>query len=370
VDLGSLGSGAEAGTLTIDGNGRMWVAWDGTTDFRVRWSDFPYSSWSSTIIVASGANSDDICAIVALPGKIGLFWSDQTSKRFGFKTHPNGTDPSVWSSNEVPGSQSALNLGAGMADDHMNLVCASDGTLYCAVKTGYDVPGKTLLGLLVRRPSGIWDNIYSVSSNDGTRPQLVLNETIGKLKVIYTTRSNPKGGEDIMYRESSISNISFSRPYTLIGGDLAQFYNYTTTTHQIYSTELAMLSDDLVNDKATGILATDGSNPLSISSLTSTPVAGLLDDQSGLGKNLELNAFPNPFESNLTVSFCIPHEEAYTIVLYNSAGSSVAVINKGRAEAGKRNIFTVNGSGFASGLYFLKLHTDTGDKIIRLVLQK
>ena len=31
--------------------------------------------------------------------------------------------------------------GAGMADDHMNVAVASDGTLYAAVKTSYDTAG-------------------------------------------------------------------------------------------------------------------------------------------------------------------------------------------------------------------------------------
>jgi hypothetical protein len=372
VSLGTLGSGVEAATLTIDGNGRMWAAWDGTTDFRVVWSDFPYSTFSSTIIVASGATTDDICAIVALPGKVGLFWSDQNAKRFGFKTHTNGADPSTWSANEVPASQSAINQGHGMADDHMNLVCASDGTLYCAVKTSYDIPGQTLLGLLIRRPSGTWDNIYPITANEGTRPQIVLNEKLDKIKIIYSSRTDPLGGEDVMYRESSISNISFSRPYTLIGGDLARYYNYTTTTHQIYSSDLVLLADDLVNKQAAGIHATDSTGALTTTGISTIPTVVSLQrqDDQGPGRKLELIAAPNPFESNTTISFIIPDGGAYSITLFSNIGAPLQIISQGRAQAGARNVITLNGSRFAAGIYLLKLQTSTEVKTIKLVINR
>src|SRR5690606_37094889 len=115
---------------------------------------------------------------------------------------------------ESPASQSALNVGGGMSDDHINMAVAKDGTLYCAVKTNYDKKGYPKIALLIRRPDGKWDNLYGVSET-GTRPIVILNEKKGNLKVIYTSK---EGGGDILYKESSISDITFSDTKTLITG--------------------------------------------------------------------------------------------------------------------------------------------------------
>lgn len=241
--------GVETATMDIDGNGRMWVASDAVTDINVRWSDPPYSNWSGPITVATGINSDDICSVIALPGKVGVFWSNQNTKRFGFKTHLNGTDPSLWSSDEVPASQSALSIGSGMSDDHVNLAAAADGTLYCAVKTGYETVGYPKLALLVRRPTGAWDNLYPVTTDIGTRPIVILNEAQNKLKVVYT--SSESGG-NILYRETSTASLSFGAQGTLISGN----YNYPTSLKGNYNPSVVVLAS--TNTMAVGILGEDG----------------------------------------------------------------------------------------------------------------
>ncbi len=93
---------------------------------------------------------------------------------FGFKYHKDADPASTWSAEEQPTSLYDPSKGAGFADDHMNVATASDGTLYAAVKTGYDTGGFPKIALLVRRLSGtsgggIWDpDIYNISYT-GTR---------------------------------------------------------------------------------------------------------------------------------------------------------------------------------------------------------
>jgi len=256
----ALPSGVEAATLTVDGNGRMWVAADGTTDIRVWWSDAPYTSWSSPIVVASGVSTDDICAITKLPGKIGIFWSNQTTGLFGFKTHVDGANPAEWSADEKPASQSAIAGNNRMADDHMNLIVASDGTLYCAAKTSYNSAGLPRLILLIRRPNGSWDNLYPVTTDQinvaGTQAIALLNETQSKLKIVFTSATN--GGE-ILYRETSTASISFGPTRTLIGGPGAN-YNFSSSTHQTYSNEIVVVATDQSVSPRTcvGVKAIDG----------------------------------------------------------------------------------------------------------------
>lgn len=216
VDI-TLDSGVETATLDVDSTGRMWIACDASTDINIRYSDPPYDIWSSPITLASGVSTDDISVVTALPnGTIGVLWSNQQTKRFGFRVHADGDDPAVWSADEVPASQSAIdNVGAGMADDHLNVAVATDGTLYAAVKTSYDTPGYPKIAFLVRRPNGQWDDLYGVDTS-GTRPITLLNEVDGAVTVFYTAS---EGLNDIAYKQSSLSQISFDgAPLILMSG--------------------------------------------------------------------------------------------------------------------------------------------------------
>ena len=245
----TLDGGVETATIDIDGAGRMWLANAGTTEVNIRWSDSPYSTWSSPITVATGINDDDICAVAAFNGRIGVLWSNQNTQRFGFKYHVDGADPATWSADEEPASQSALSIGGGMADDHLNMKVATDGTLYAAVKTSFNdgSSGNSQIAMLIRRPDETWDNLYEVSTS-GTRPILVLNESSGKVKVIYT--SSESGG-NILYRKSSTSGISFGSVNTLMTGT----YNNATSTKQNYSGDIVIMAG--TGSSLASVLATD-----------------------------------------------------------------------------------------------------------------
>ena len=258
-----LDDDVETATIDVDGTGKMWAAFDGdddsydpdydynkTDNVYVRWSNPPYDIWSPRQPLYSGISGDDICDVIALQGKIGVFWSNQNTKRFGFKTHTDGANSSSWSSDEVPASQSALNLGHGMADDHMNVSMASDGYLYCAVKTSYDNSSYPEIAMLVRHPSGSWENLHEVSGL-GTRPVAILNESSNKIRVVYTSQD---GGGNILYKESSKDNISFGSQRTLINGT----YNNSTSTKDNFSSEIVILASN--DTEAVGVLAIDNSS--------------------------------------------------------------------------------------------------------------
>src|SRR5690606_24919951 len=152
VDL-ILTSRSETATLDIDGTGRMWMVYDGDSEIYAKWSDDPYTTWSEPITMVSGVTNDDIGAVIAMQGKIGVFWSNQNTKRFGFRTHLDGADPTVWAADEVPASQSAIDTGNGMSDDNLNMCLGSEGTMYCAVKTSHDGGRHPESALLVQHPT-------------------------------------------------------------------------------------------------------------------------------------------------------------------------------------------------------------------------
>jgi uncharacterized repeat protein (TIGR01451 family) len=186
--------------------------------------------------LASGVTSgDDISVVTAMPGnKIGVLWSNQNTKRFGFRVHIDGDDPAVWSADELPASQSANDsVGTGMADDHLNVKVASDGTLYAAVKTGYDTAGYPKMALLVRRPNGTWDNLYGIDES-GTRGIIELDEVHGVLTFIYT---QSEGNNPIVYRQSSTSSIAFDARKTL----RAESFNDVSSMKTNYNNELVVI---------------------------------------------------------------------------------------------------------------------------------
>jgi len=236
-------SGSETATIDVDSLGRMWLATESGTDIHVYYSDSPYSSFTGPVTLASGVHSDDIAVVVALPNAtVGVLWSNQITERFGFKVHPDGTNPTTgWGSDEVPASQSALNVGGGMADDHLNVAVASDGTLYAAVKTSYDSGGYPKIALLVRRPTGggpggTWDNLYEVDQS-GTRGIVILNEGVDLVRVLYT---ESEGLNNIVYRDSSTAAVAFGPKQTLMTGGL----NDVTSSKQPWSNEMVLLASD------------------------------------------------------------------------------------------------------------------------------
>lgn len=370
-------AGALTATLETDGTNRLWIASNTAGSIVVRYSDAPYSNWSAAITIASGIISEDICAIAYLPGKIGVCWTNQNARRFGFKTHLDGDDPATWSADEVPASQSAINAGNGMADNYLNMVAGSDGTLYCAVKTGYDKNGLPAIALLVRRPNNTWDNLYPVtSSKEGNRPIVILNEAAAKIKVMYSTHldnyDNTRSG-DILYRESSTSSISFGPPITLLVGNGINHCEYTTSTHQTYNPAIVIFTmlENLSPNTVAGILATDPETPPAYTSNSGlrvtqnvAPTVGVVND--ALNTTGGILAKPNPFTTATTVDFTLAKTGTYTVTLFDNNGMKVKELKQGWSEAGLRNSLNVDGTSLASGFYFITIKSEQKTQTFKL----
>ncbi len=232
---------SETATIAIDGKNRMWVASDGNSMINVRWSDPPYNTWSNPIAIVKGVTRDDICAVTTFPnGDIGLFWSNQKTERFGFKTHQKMDNPDKWSDDEVPASKYALNIHKGMADDHMNFAVASDGTLYVAVKTSYDTKGYPLVSLLVRNPSGSWDKLYNVD-DEGSRAIVLLSEKHQRLVIVYSSYRD----HQLIYRMSNMKNIEFGKRHVLINGETQKnSINNATGPKHIFEDEVVIIASE------------------------------------------------------------------------------------------------------------------------------
>jgi hypothetical protein len=119
----------------------------------VRWSADNGRDWSAPMAVnRSKASDDDLCAIVALPDRVGVLWSDQESDTVYFRAHADGALPDSWLPAEIAAQ------GGQTADDHIHTAVARDGTMYVATKNSVDTVGEPQLVLRVRDPRGKWTN--------------------------------------------------------------------------------------------------------------------------------------------------------------------------------------------------------------------
>jgi hypothetical protein len=239
-----------------------------------------------------------------------------------------------------------------MADDHMNFALANDGTLYCAVKTSYDATGYPKISLIIRRPSGTWDNLYEVSQS-GTRAIAVLNETVGKLRIVYTSAEY---GGNILYKETSTSSISFSSAKTLISGT----YNDATSTKENFSSDIVILASN--STQAVGVLASDNTPAPAFTATTTTAS----NAQASLFAET-FNAYPNPFPSKTTIKFVLNESGEYNLSLYDLNGTQITMLKQGKGVAGQLNTVDVDGTNLVSGIYVVKLQTARDVKTMKLL---
>jgi len=232
---------SETATIDVDLSGRMWLASDDQSEIHVRWSDSPYDVWSKPKTLASGISPDDICALTSFPdGSVGVLWSNQITKRYGFRIHKLNADPENWLADEIPASGSAISWKNGMADDHLNFAVASDGTLYAVVKTSYDTEGYPLIALLVRQPSGKWDKLYNVD-DEGSRGVVLLDEEEECIMVVYSSYKD----NQIICKTSGTKIVSFSGRHILMDGiHEKEKINNVTSTKQNFNNEIVIMASE------------------------------------------------------------------------------------------------------------------------------
>jgi hypothetical protein len=213
------GGGAEALTIAKDSLGKLWITYalNGLVFVaRTLGSDGEWTlPFQPPVAEGTIATIDDDSAVIALPGgRIGIFWSNQTTHEFYFAVHTDGApdlDRAAWRL-ETAAS------GTNMADDHFNVKLASDGRLFVAMKTSIDTNGQISVGLLVRSQAGVWSSVYTVANFDErpTRPICVLDEVNRRVYVFYSSAMS-----DIYYKVTSMDAVAFSpatgTPFILSG---------------------------------------------------------------------------------------------------------------------------------------------------------
>lgn len=84
---------------------------------------------------------------------------------------------------------------------------------------------------------------------------------------------------------------------------------------------------------------------------------------------LLIKAYPNPFNPETKLEINLPEKSEINLVLYNSLGQQIKIIDSGKKEAGL-HFYTISGNQLSSGIYFATLSTGKQKKSVKLVLLK
>ena len=251
------GGPVEAVVLDKDTTGRLWITYTrGGTVYVAHTSGAPGDQWGVPFALpvtdAANLTADDISAVVAYGGRIGVMWSNQNAQAMYFASHADGAPDSAW-------TQTTALDGPFSADDHINLksVQGGEGRVFAAVKTSKsDSPSASPIDDQVdvlELEDGAWTrHLVGTVADDQTRPIVLTDQLTRRLYVFATSPTNPDPGvQAIFFKETSLDSPSFppGPGTTFMRSDAGADINDATSTKQDLSVapQLVVLASDLTN---------------------------------------------------------------------------------------------------------------------------
>jgi len=152
------------------------------------------------------------------------------------------------------------------------------------------------------------------------------------------------------------SNFRLSHPHIKILASLGEALvpNLKPSWYLIYR------SLDNANDYVSFILdATDSSKIAGVNLLGTT----------GLNTFRLQQNYPNPFNPNTVISYSLPSASNVKLIVYNTLGQSVKVLENGFKNAGNYSI-NFNASDLPSGIYFYKIEARQFSQVKKMMLIK
>jgi len=265
--------GVENVVIDRDSSGTAWVTYTYGQQVYVAHSVGANGAWTTPYVLpVAGADTitaDDISAIVAYDGQIGVMWSNQNDWTMYFASHRNGDADDVWTVTK------ALQQPE-WADDHINLKgldADPSGRVFAATKTSLNRADDPLLLLLVLDSNGDWErHTFGRVVDNHTRAQVVVDREHRQL-FMFATSPCCNGGA-IYYKQTSLDRINFG---TGLG---TPFIQSSTDTHisNISTTKQSVTSaSGLVGIAGDDDTRTYFHNRLELSSIDSTPPDTVID---------------------------------------------------------------------------------------------
>jgi PKD repeat protein len=185
-------------TMVIDKDttGVLWATWVRDQRVYVSHTAGNDATWVTPYVlpgIGTTVDPDDISSVIAFqppggPGRIGVMWSNQTTSTVYFATHDDGAPDGSWTT-------TAALQGSKLADDHVNLKAAGDGSgrVFAAVKTSNTTAATPLVMLLTLDPtSGAWSSRPVANVSDShTRPIVVIDQGAALARVVMTGPQPP-----------------------------------------------------------------------------------------------------------------------------------------------------------------------------------
>ncbi|MGV3657531.1 MAG: T9SS type A sorting domain-containing protein [Chitinophagaceae bacterium] len=88
-----------------------------------------------------------------------------------------------------------------------------------------------------------------------------------------------------------------------------------------------------------------------------------------LEQQLQLRNTPNPFNNNLNIQLKLPQEGQLAINVYDAKGARVRQVASNKYSAGWQQ-FSIDGSSWTAGTYYLEVIVNNQQLLRKLVLQK
>ncbi len=230
--------GSESIVIDRDTKGTLWATYTRGGKVYVTHSRTDSSAWITPYVLpvagAGDVSADDISALVAFGGRIGVLWGNQNANSpsgnsYWFAVHKDGTDDSAgsWTRELAYGGDKNVEN----ADDHMNiksLQTDSEGRIFASVKTSLNDGTDPLIVLLVRSPTGTWDtdNVYGRGSENHTRAIVLLDDT-NKEAHVFAASPCCSGGV-VYHKKASFSALANGNPFA--SGQGAPFIRSSTDT--------------------------------------------------------------------------------------------------------------------------------------------
>ncbi|MDO9187509.1 MAG: HYR domain-containing protein [Bacteroidia bacterium] len=90
-----------------------------------------------------------------------------------------------------------------------------------------------------------------------------------------------------------------------------------------------------------------------------------------IGNNMNVLAYPNPFNTTTTISFNSTQDDRVSIKVYNIEGAEVSNLFEGNLKAGDVKDVIFDGTSLPNGIYFYKVMTNGGKMIVnKLIINK
>lgn len=153
---------------------------------------------------------------------------------------------------------------------------------------------------------------------------------------------------------SALFRLENNEPYALAGNNATGYYpwNVQPGTYTIDATPFS-------GNNATGTAGTAYSVTITIIG-TAAKMSGAENESSDAGKEILLQAYPNPFRDILYIEFSLPEDSKVTLDLFNVAGKKIAALFDGNVKATEVKKIECTPGSLAGGMVIYRLQTEDG----------